>query len=84
MEKMPQEGIKIPPLVNLTYSQVDKVKNLRGGCSFLFRGGGVSIFFFRGDYPPLNPKNFRLRHLLLFKVVRPPVINLWCASYNMN
>ena len=62
-------------------SQVDKVKNLRGGCSFLSRGG-VSISPFRGGLPPPSTqKKFCLRHVLLFKVVRPPVINLQCGSY---
>ena len=62
--------------------QVDKVKNLRGGCSFLSRGGGCKFFLSGGGYPPSTQKKFRLRHLLHFKVVRPPVINLWCGSYS--
>ena len=64
-------------------SQVDKVKNLRGGVQFPFqRGGGVNFSFHGGVTPPSTQKTFRLRHLLHFKVVRPPVINLWCGSYS--
>ena len=39
-------------------SQVDKVKNPRGGCGFLSRGGGCKFFESEGGYPPLTPKKF--------------------------
>ena len=38
--------------------QVDKVKNPRGGCGFLSRGGGCKFFESEGGYPPLTPKKF--------------------------
>ena len=63
MEIKPEKYQKM----RVTQSQVDnKVKNLRGGCSFLSRGEGVSIFLFRGDYPPLNPKIFSPAALVTF------------------
>ena len=39
--------------------QVDKVKNLRGGCSFLSRGGACVNFSFQGGItPPTTQKIF--------------------------
>ena len=42
----------------LLLAQVDKVKNPRGVCGFLSRGGGVNISNQRGVTPPLTPKKF--------------------------
>ena len=52
------------------------------GVQFPFQRGGVNFSFQGGVTPPSTQKFFRLRHLLHFKVVRPPVINLWCGSYS--
>ena len=50
------------------------------GVQFPFQRGG-QFFLSGGIIPPSTQKKFRLRHLLLFKVVKPPVINLRCGSY---
>ena len=65
--------------VGLTGGQGQKSER---GVEFPFqRGGGVNFSFQGGINPPSTQKIFSLRHLLLFKVVRPPVINLRCSSY---
>ena len=53
------------------------------GVQFPFQRGGCQFFLSGEDYPPSTQFFFRLRHLLIFKVVRPPVINLWCGSYSL-
>ena len=45
---------------------MDKVKNPRGVCGFLSRGGDVNFSNQRGVTPP--QKNFRLRQSLFFTV----------------
>ena len=46
-------------------SQVDKVKNLRGG-AVSFPEGGCQFFFSGGDYLPLNPKKILPAALVTF------------------
>ena len=45
---------------------MDKVKNPRGGCGFLSRGGGVNFSNQRGVTPPLTPKNFSPAAVTIF------------------
>ena len=53
------------------------------GGAVSFPEGGCQFFLSGGINPPSTQNFFRLRHLLLFKVVRPPVINLRCSSYSL-
>ena len=77
-------GRQIPldhAIISITGGQGQKSER---GVQFPFqRGGGVNFSFQGGINPPSTQKIFRLRHLLLFKVVRPPVINLRCGSYSL-
>ena len=53
------------------------------GVQFPFQRGGVNVLS-GGVTPPLStPKNFHMRHSLLFKAVRPAAINLSCHSYRL-
>ena len=54
------------------------------GVQFPFqRGGDVNFSFQGGLTPPQPKKSFGLGHLLLFKVVRAPVINLRGGSWSL-
>ena len=58
-------------------------KSERGTGAVSFSEGGCQFFPSGGVTPPSTQKNFRLRHLLLLKVVRPPVLNLRCGKYSL-
>ena len=46
--------------------QVDKVKNPRGVCGFLSRGGGVNFSNQRGVTPPLTPQKISPAAVTIF------------------